>query len=87
MRTMNRQARSVAVGGTMILFILALAAVPAPAAAPRQQVAQTRQITLALHEGTSMAAALSPDGKTLAIDLLWQLVDASRERRNCATNY
>ncbi|HEV3142187.1 MAG TPA: hypothetical protein VGY57_16790, partial [Vicinamibacterales bacterium] len=29
-----------------------------------------RDVHLTLHEGTSMAAALSPDGRTIAIDLL-----------------
>jgi hypothetical protein len=54
-----------------ILFAFALAVVVTdPAAAPRQPASQPGPITLALHEGTSMAAALSPDGRTLAIDLL-----------------
>src|SRR5436853_5338942 len=29
-----------------------------------------RDVHLTLHEGTSMAAAMSPDGRTIAIDLL-----------------
>jgi Tol biopolymer transport system component/imidazolonepropionase-like amidohydrolase len=33
----------------------------------------TRTVHLTLHEGTSMAAALSPDGRTIAIDLLGTL--------------
>ncbi len=32
-----------------------------------------REVRLTLHEGTSMAAALSPDGRTIAIDLLGAL--------------
>ena len=32
-----------------------------------------RDVRLTLHEGTSMAAALSPDGRTIAIDLLGAL--------------
>jgi Tol biopolymer transport system component/imidazolonepropionase-like amidohydrolase len=39
---------------------------PVPASTPRA-------VHLTLHEGTSMAAALSPDGRTLAIDLLGTL--------------
>src|SRR5262249_40275659 len=35
-----------------------------------QQSAATRHVELTLNEGTNMAAALSPDGRTLAIDLL-----------------
>src|SRR5919204_4028928 len=32
-----------------------------------------REVHLTLHEGTNMAAALSPDGRTIAIDLLGTL--------------
>src|ERR671936_662391 len=32
-----------------------------------------RSVHLTLHEGTNMAAALSPDGRTIAIDLLGTL--------------
>src|SRR6185295_16895448 len=32
-----------------------------------------RPVHVTLHEGTSMAAALSPDGRTIAIDLLGTL--------------
>src|SRR5438105_15783154 len=32
-----------------------------------------RDVHLTLHEGTSMAAALAPDGRTIAIDLLGTL--------------
>src|SRR5882672_9565821 len=32
-----------------------------------------RAVHVTLHEGTSMAAALSPDGRTIAIDLLGTL--------------
>src|SRR5919197_2881081 len=32
-----------------------------------------RSVHVTLHEGTSMAAALSPDGRTIAIDLLGTL--------------
>ena len=35
-----------------------------------QQPNGVRHVEIVLHEGTSMAAALSPDGRTLAIDLL-----------------
>jgi Tol biopolymer transport system component/imidazolonepropionase-like amidohydrolase len=37
------------------------------------QAPAPRAVHLTLHEGTSMAAALSPDGRTLAIDLLGTL--------------
>src|SRR5579864_4068942 len=73
MPLVNRQTGAVLLRVMSILFFFALAAFPGPAAAPRQAVGQARQITLALHEGTSMAAALSPDGRTLAVDLLGSL--------------
>ena len=38
-------------------------------------------VRLTLHEGTSMAAALSPDGRTIAIDLLGALWTLERRRR------
>jgi Tol biopolymer transport system component/imidazolonepropionase-like amidohydrolase len=40
---------------------------------------QDTQVQLTLSEGTSMAAALSPDGQTLAIDLLGALWTLSRD--------
>jgi Tol biopolymer transport system component/imidazolonepropionase-like amidohydrolase len=39
----------------------------------RGQQPSPRQVRLTLHEGTNMAAALSPDGRTMAIDLLGTL--------------
>src|ERR1700730_8511541 len=39
----------------------------------RGQQAAPRAVHLTLHEGTNMAAALSPDGRTIAIDLLGTL--------------
>src|SRR4051812_33092482 len=39
----------------------------------RGQVPAPRQVRLTLHEGTNMAAALSPDGQTIALDLLGTL--------------
>jgi Tol biopolymer transport system component/imidazolonepropionase-like amidohydrolase len=39
----------------------------------RGQQAAPRPVHLTLHEGTNMAAALSPDGRTMAIDLLGTL--------------
>src|SRR5437868_2709615 len=50
---------------SMCLAGAALAA-QTPASAPRA-------VHLTLHEGTNMAAALSPDGRTIAIDLLGTL--------------
>jgi Tol biopolymer transport system component len=38
-----------------------------------QEPTAPRQVRLTLHEGTNMAAALSPDGRTIAIDLLGTL--------------
>src|SRR5689334_17912405 len=41
-----------------------------------QTASQPQQISVTFHEGTSMAAALSPDGRTWMIDLqgtLWTL--------------
>src|SRR3954470_7215627 len=37
------------------------------------QPAPPRAVHVTLHEGTNMAAALSPDGRTIAIDLLGTL--------------
>src|SRR5881409_503870 len=37
------------------------------------QLQDARSVHVTLHEGTSMAAALSPDGRTIAIDLLGTL--------------
>ena len=37
------------------------------------QLQDARNVHVTLHEGTSMAAALSPDGRTIAIDLLGTL--------------
>src|SRR5580765_9078730 len=37
------------------------------------QALTPRAVHVTLHEGTNMAAALSPDGRTLAIDLLGTL--------------
>src|SRR3984893_11674626 len=39
----------------------------------RGQQPASRAVRLTLHEGTNMAAALSPDGRTIAIDLLGTL--------------
>src|SRR6185436_20596208 len=51
---------------------LAFAGVLAAAFAIRAQTG-ARPVRVTLHEGTSMAAALSPDGRTIAIDLLGTL--------------
>ena len=37
------------------------------------QTGAGREVHITLHEGTNMAAALSPDGRTIAIDLLGTL--------------
>jgi Tol biopolymer transport system component/imidazolonepropionase-like amidohydrolase len=51
-----------------------VAVISARAVSPRQaRATDAPLITVPLHEGTSMAAALSPDGRTLAIDLLGSL--------------
>jgi Tol biopolymer transport system component len=73
-----------------ILLAFAVAAATDPAAAPRPPVSEPGQITLALHEGTSMAAALSPDGRTLAIDLLgslWTLPATGGSARRITDEY
>jgi Tol biopolymer transport system component/imidazolonepropionase-like amidohydrolase len=49
-------------------LLLSFALLAGPAVLP--QTSNTRHIEVAMNEGTSMAAALSPDGRTLAIDLL-----------------
>jgi Tol biopolymer transport system component/imidazolonepropionase-like amidohydrolase len=58
-------------GVTAILCLIAIAS--SPAIERIQPGEGERQISVVLHEGTSMAAALSPDGQTLAIDLLGSL--------------
>src|SRR5438132_14205189 len=50
-----------------------LPGVLATAFAISAQPPTARDVHLTLHEGTSMAAALSPDGRTIAIDLLGTL--------------
>jgi len=52
---------------------LAAAALVAAAAFVVHAQTGARSVRVTLHEGTSMAAALSPDGRTLAIDLLGTL--------------
>jgi hypothetical protein len=42
-------------------------------AGARQDVTATRQIDLTITQGTSMAAAASPDGQSIAIDLLGEI--------------
>jgi Tol biopolymer transport system component/imidazolonepropionase-like amidohydrolase len=49
--------------------LLAVVSFTSKAARPTQSNT-ARHVSLTLHEGTNMAAALSPDGRTLAIDLL-----------------
>src|SRR5919201_2586518 len=44
----------------LFLFVAAMSLLPS----------DTINVSLSIHEGTNMAAALSPDGKTLVIDLL-----------------
>jgi len=51
----------------LILGASALAIMPSVAQAPTIHAPQTKTITV--HEGTSMAVSVSPDGKMLAIDL------------------
>src|ERR1019366_2165768 len=63
MRT-HRPLRTVA----LVIAMLAL-----PPFALRAQAPAAATIRLTLNEGTSMAAALSPDGRTIAIDLLGAL--------------
>src|ERR1019366_2717324 len=66
MRTLRtlQSLRTLAIAAAMLARARAALRAQAPAAAP---------IRLTLHEGTSMAAALSPDGKTIATDLLGAL--------------
>ncbi len=61
-----------------------------PTAAPPQPAVTAQQVSLVLHEGTSMAAALSPDGRTLAIDLLgslWTLPASGGTARRVTDEY
>ena len=52
---------------------------------------QGREVRLTLHEGTSMAAAVSPDGRTIAVDLLGALwttgIDGGPMRRVLEDGY
>ncbi|MGE5244112.1 MAG: amidohydrolase family protein [Betaproteobacteria bacterium] len=53
-------------------------------AVARQSAVSTRNVALALSEGTSMAAAMSPDGRSVAVDLigaLWILPAGGGEAR------
>src|SRR6059036_4051338 len=53
-------------------LVLAAGALAALGVAP-SQLSTTRQIDLTLREGTSMAAAVSPDRRWIAIDLIGAL--------------
>jgi Tol biopolymer transport system component/imidazolonepropionase-like amidohydrolase len=70
----------------LVVVSLALAGVPLTRGLPIAPTAtQGTEVRLTLSEGTSMAAALSPDGQTIAIDLLgalWTLsIDGGRATR------
>src|SRR6266536_2161337 len=54
------------------LLVIAIVLVPC-AFTIAAQLQDARGVHVTLHEGTSMAAALSPDGRTIAIDLLGTL--------------
>ncbi|MCC6988908.1 MAG: PD40 domain-containing protein, partial [Acidobacteria bacterium] len=73
--------------GSMIGWLTAVAATAGLLAAQPAG----RDVRLTLREGTSMAAALSPDGRTVAIDLLgalWTLpVEGGAARRVLADGY
>lgn len=71
-----------------ILFVVAV--FHGPSAAPRLTAQGVPPITITLHEGTSMAAALSPDGRTLAVDLLgsvWTLPATGGTARRITDEY
>ncbi len=82
----SRDARGLAVAA-----IAAMAIVGGRAASPRQSAAAPSPlITVPVHEGTSMAAALSPDGRTLAIDLLgslWTMPATGGDARRITDEY
>jgi Tol biopolymer transport system component/imidazolonepropionase-like amidohydrolase len=68
----------------------ALGSLVIAAALAAQTVSGQQQITLTIREGTSMAAALSPDGRTLMIDLLgslWTLPVAGGAARRVTDEY
>ena len=57
-------------------FLLATVAASAPPPTPPQGPQAPKTIDVVVHEGTSMSVAVSPDGRTLAIDLhggIWTL--------------
>ena len=72
-RLADRKVRFQAATPLHIVLVLALAACVALALVAHAAQPGSRDVHLTLHEGTSMAAALSPDGRTIAIDLLGTL--------------
>ena len=52
-----------------VVFGLSALAVSFPGAAQAPAVQPPKTINITVHEGTSMAVSVSPDGKMLAIDL------------------
>ncbi len=61
-------------GGSAVVVALALVSVTGAETPPRQvSDGASTEVRLTLSEGTSMAAALSPDGQTIVIDLLGAL--------------
>src|SRR6185436_8587984 len=69
----GREARARARLRAMRRTFLAATALVAAAAFVIHAQTGARTVRVTLHEGTSMAAALSPDGRTLALDLLGTL--------------
>lgn len=69
---------------SLVALVVLAAACTAPASGPRPQGVPTETISIRVHEGTTLALDLSPDGRSIVIDLLgqlWQLPAAGGDAR------
>ena len=69
---------------SLAALVLSAAACAAPAGKSRSPGASTETISIRVHEGTTLALDVSPDGHSIVIDLLgqlWQLPAAGGDAR------